>query len=419
MKRLIFPLIFLMLIASDGVSQMLDQYLVTAARNNPGLKAKFLRYQAALERMPQAEALPDPQASFVIFVMPMERYAGQQVAGISLMQMFPWFGTRSAAKDEKAFLAKAKYEAFNEARANLFFQVRVNWYAMHLLEKEVAIINENIKLLKNLEQIAISSFKSGGQSGSRSGSRGEMKDVLRLQMEINELENHVALLTDSRATLWARFNQLLNRSPGDSVQLSDSITPAQMPVPITQVPDSIKRYNPMLIMLEKRELAFKAQEEVSRKRGLPAFGVGLQYGVFRPGDNRDSPMNGRNMLSPTVSVTIPIWREKYSASRREANLLRQSAEEQQKDIKNQLMVSYEEAIQEFEDARRRTLFYEKQTDLANQVLDILMVQYATEDVSVEEVLRVQEQLLDYQVKHLDAVIDGHIAVAMMQKLMGR
>jgi len=253
----------------------------------------------------------------------------------------------------------------------------------------------------------------------RSANKGGMVDVLRLQLEINELENQLALLTDSKAPLKARFNQLLNRPSDKPVRLSDSVTAAQMPVPIAQISDSIKSYNPLLIMLEQKEAAFNAQEEMNRKRGLPAFGVGFQYNVFRPRENSESPMNGRNMLTPVATVTIPIWRKKYSASQRESNLLRQSITEQQKDVENQLMVSYTEALQELEDARRRTTFYQRQTNLATQVLDILIVQYSTEETNLEEVLRVQEQLLDYQVKYVDALIDGNIAVAMMQKLMGR
>jgi hypothetical protein len=47
------------------------------------------------------------------------------------------------------------------------------------------------------------------------------------------------------------------------------------------------------------------------------------------------------------------------------------------------------------------------------------VQYSTEGSNFEEVLRMQQQLLDYRLKYLDALIDGNIAVAMMERLMGR
>jgi len=38
----------------------LDDYLTYAARNNAGLRAAFLRWKAALEKVPQVKAYPDP-----------------------------------------------------------------------------------------------------------------------------------------------------------------------------------------------------------------------------------------------------------------------------------------------------------------------------------------------------------------------
>ena len=133
MKYRIIHILIILLITGSLSGQSLDEYLVMAAENNPGLKAKFLRYQAALERIPQAGTLADPQVSYSFFIQPMERFAGNQTGSISLMQMFPWLGTLEAAREEMAFMAKAEFEAFNEARSMLFYEVRTTWYAMQQL----------------------------------------------------------------------------------------------------------------------------------------------------------------------------------------------------------------------------------------------------------------------------------------------
>jgi len=468
MKIRAIYILTLLLIAGNAIAQTLEDYLIIAAENNPNLKSKYFQYQAALERVPQAGALPDPQLGFSFFIMPMERYIGDQVGSISLMQMFPWFGTLGAAKDEMTSMAKAKLEEFNEAKSMLFYEVRVNWYALHLLEKEIAITKENIELLKTMEQIALTRFQSGGQSSGSSssgimrssgnkstgssgngmggmnrqgqtstgntstsrnmpqvgkmekmGSSGSMIDVLRVQMEINELQNNLALLEDNKIPFIARLNQLLNRTGNEPVILSDSIMAAQMPLAITDIPDSIRNNNPMLKMLEQEEAAFLSQEKMNRKMGLPMIGVGLQYDIFKPRDNSESMMNGRNMLMPMASVTIPLWRKKYTASVRESDFMRQSVIEQKKDVSNLLMVNFEDALKDFKDADRRVKLYQDQTSLANQALNILIVQYTTEGSNFEEVLRMQQQLWDYRLKYLDALIDGNIAGAMMRRLMGR
>ena len=434
MKTRLIYILALLLVTGNVKSQTLDDYLVIAAENNPKLKSKYFQYQAALERVPQVGSLPDPLLSFSFFVMPMERYMGDQIGNISLMQMFPWFGTLGAAKDEMTFMAKARFEDFNEVKSMLFYEVRANWYALQLLEKETAITKENIELLKTMEQIAITRFKSGGQSSINSGSSGNMPqmsgtenigssgsmiDVLRVQMEINELQNNLALLEDGKIPILSRFNQLLNRAVNEPVIIPDSIIAAQLPLSLAEIPDSIKNNNPMLKMLEQEEAAFVAQGKMNRKMGLPMVGIGLQYNIFKPRANSESMMNGQNMLMPMVTVSIPLWRKKYTASVRESEFFRQSINEQKQDEGNLLMVNFEDALKDFRDAERRVSLYQNQTALANQALNILIVQYTNESSNFEEVLRMQQQLLDYRFKYLDALIDGNIAVSMIQRLMGR
>lgn len=83
------------------------------------------------------------------------------------------------------------------------------------------------------------------------------------------------------------------------------------------------------------------------------------------------------------------------------------------------MVNYEDALEDYKDANRRVKLYQDQTSLANQALNILIVQYTTEGINFEEVLRMHQQLFDYRLKYLGALIDGNIAMSMFQRLMGR
>ena len=73
MKRYKYIIGLLLLLIPFMVSaqQELENYLLIAAENNPGLRAKFNEYMAALEVVPQAKALPDPQIA--LKVTPLER----------------------------------------------------------------------------------------------------------------------------------------------------------------------------------------------------------------------------------------------------------------------------------------------------------------------------------------------------------
>jgi outer membrane protein TolC len=172
-------------------------------------------------------------------------------------------------------------------------------------------------------------------------------------------------------------------------------------------------------MLEQEEAAFMTKRKMKQRMGLPMIGLGLQYDIFRSRDDGESMASGRSTPMPMVTITLPIWRNKYNASVREADFLRQSVAAQKQDAGNQLMVSYEDALKDYRDAERRVKLYQTQQVLANQALNILIAQYTVGESRFEEGLRMQQQLLDYRLKYLDALIDGNIAVAMMERLMGR
>src|SRR5690606_25273981 len=124
-------------------------------------QAQFARYQASLERINQAGALPDPEISMGVFIQKMETLMGDQKADVSIMQMFPWFGMLKVQEEEAALMAKAQYEGFREAKNNLVLQVNEIYYLLYLADQRRLIALENKKILETLERVALTKFGSG------------------------------------------------------------------------------------------------------------------------------------------------------------------------------------------------------------------------------------------------------------------
>ena len=82
MKKTTIIIIIILLIfpATSKAQEVLDQYLVIAAKNNPGLKAKFNDYLAAMQIGDQVSSLQDMQFAFGYFIRPVERRVGPQKA---------------------------------------------------------------------------------------------------------------------------------------------------------------------------------------------------------------------------------------------------------------------------------------------------------------------------------------------------
>lgn len=467
MKNTAIILLLILGFQGIGFSQSLDDYLKVAAENNPELKAYFNEYLAALEKVPQVGALPDPELSIGFFIKPMERFMGNQQADIQLMQMFPWFGMLKTQKDEASQMARAQYEVFQDTKNRLFYQVKKTWYQLYRLEEEIRITKENLDILQQLERLALIRFQSAagtgtgafnmqepsnmnsgsltsstssmgamsggmysgtlGKSSSKSGSsmgaapsmnegRFGMSDVLRIRIQIKELESTLAFLEDSRLPLKAEFNQLLNRSITEEVIIADSLSGSVIAWHRQALLDSITQNNPMLKMLDAEEGAYEAQKKRARLEGRPMLGAGVNYMPFRPRTENGMPMGGSDMVMPMIRLTIPIYHKKYNALQKEAELRQLAVQQRRENTVNQLTTQWLTALRDLDDANRKAKLYREQAGLARQVLNLLMTSYATEGRDFEEVLRVQQQLLDYQLKRIASIVDQHITIALLENL---
>ena len=385
----------------------LDAYLKEAAQNNPGLKARYLDYQAALQKVPQVGALPDPEVSFGYFISPIETRVGPQRMRFSAMQMFPWLGTLDAKKETAALLAKARFEEFEQARNQLFSEVKATWCNLYELEHATRITARHIELVKSWESLSTTRFEAGTAS---------MVDVLRAQMELAELENQLQGLRDKRVPLLARFNQHLGRPVATPIAIPDTIAISELTLDRTALSDSIHKSNPALRSIMLRQDAAAQAGVAAQKMGGPSFGLGLSYMMTGQRTDVDVPQNGKDAIMPMVSVRIPLYRSRYRAIVSEADLQQQALQQQEAQQLNVLSVELEQQLAAYADADRRISLYREQHKRAEQAMNLLLTAYTTNGKDFEEVLRLERMLLNYELETVKAVRDKNTAAANIERL---
>ena len=392
---------------------LLDAYLEEAANNNPGLKSRFNQYMAALEKVPQAGALPDPQVAFGYFVSPVETRVGPQKARISVSQMFPWFGTLNAKEDVATQMAQSRYEQFREARSRLFYDVRSTWYNLYFADKAIGITQENIDILNTFRKLALIKVEAGLASSV---------DVLRVEMETADLENQLALLKDNYFAMQAGFNYLLNVDRSRPVTLPDSLPGSGIELSGDAIRDSIRTGNHMVLQMEFMQASYEKQEVVAQKAGMPRLMLGFETMVIGESANpmADPAESGRDaVVFPMVGISVPLYRKKYTSMVREATLMQQSAENGKENRINVIESTYEKAERDYRDAGRRIPLYRNQSGRASTALNILQAAYETEGRNFEEVLRMERQLLKYRLELEKARSDEEAAEAFIYYLMGK
>ena len=155
---------------------------------------------------------------------------------------------------------------------------------------------------------------------------------------------------------------------------------------------------------------------MAKLEGRPMLGAGVNYMPFSPRTENGMPMGGNDMVMPMVRLTIPIYRKKYNAMQKEAELKQTAVQQRRENTVNLLSTQWAKAMRDLDDAVRRVQLYQGQTDLAKQTLNLLMTSYATDGKDFEEVLRVQQQLLEYHLSLITAIADQHTIIAALDKL---
>jgi len=399
MNRYITILIATLFFSILNFAQTLDDYFKIAAENNPGLQAIYKEYEAALQKVPQVNTPPDPTFSFGYFISPVETRVGPQQAKFSLTQMFPWFGTLKSQGNVAALMAEAKFQSFIDARNKLYFQVASTYYPLYELKDFVRIELENISILESYKTIASQKFKNG---------TGTMVDVLRVDIMLKDAQTNLSILRDKEKPLLTTFNKLLNRSETELVQISDTLKSENLSDYYRK--DSLIAANPKLKALDLKLQASQAAETVAQKQGLPKLGVGLDYVLVGERTDISMPDNGKNVLMPMVSVSIPIFRAKYNASVKESRLMQESYTLQKQEVTNTLFSEYEMVWFQVQQQLQLISLYQQQIQTSQQSLNLLFTSYGNSGKEFEEVLRMQQQLLKYQKMSATALVQYHIAV---------
>jgi outer membrane protein TolC len=329
------------------------------------------------------------------------------------MQMFPWFGTLRAAKDEMSLMAKADYETFREAKQQVFYDVQKTWYDLYNVQQNIRISEKSLDILKTLERLSLANFKSGGNTDSGSG----LADLYRIQIEVAEMENNIAQFQSRHRSLTASFNSLINRPPLTSVSVPDTIIADTLSLSLNDVLDSMLVNNPMIMMLDYERQSLDARKEMVTRMGYPMIGLGLNYSFISQNAMSSSAMNGKDMIMPMAKITLPIYRKKYRSMQNEANLMEKSAGYNRNAVSNSLEAEYYSALQSYQDALRRVKLYSVQLDLANRSLSILLKSFASSGADLTEILQTRQQALDYELKSVEAVTDCNISIARIRQLM--
>ena len=410
-KKILTALLFMLtsLTAAANDTDSLQVYMLAANQSNPAVSASYNRYKAQMEASTGAGQLPDPEFGMSIYPQAMHHSNSKQILTLSVMQMFPWFGTLKSVRMAQQWQAEAMYQRFREEGLSLVFDVQKQWYDILLTRQQLKSVRENLKTLKDIEQVALAQYRTAlGMKNSR------MSDQLRLQAEELRLQEQIESLRDKEKLQCRQLNLLMHRDADSKLVLPDTMS--IRPFPVVDW-GKLESASPRLQQLSAQEKMYRSQADAVRGQGFPRIGIGLEYMVNGKINMPVMPdMNGKNMVMPMLKVTLPIYRSKTRAGIKSAQLMQQSANDAYLRQQDELHAQYLSVEQRAEDVKRQASLYDNELKLLNQTLHLMVAEYANGTTSLTDILQTSRENIDYSLKKFEALARYNTIVAEYEKL---
>jgi len=380
-----------MLRSEDG----LGAFLQFAILNQPRVEAAYYDWAAAVQRITVERSLPDPRLTFeadisniVLSLMP------------GLMMDFPGAGKLKAAANVATAESEEKYFAFESSVLQTAFALKKAYYQLHFLSAKVAVNQQTLNLLADLEKIARTQNEVG---------KVTLQDVLRAQIEQERLATAVSNLEDSRNLLLAQFKAALGLNEEDAVPP----VPARFEsTPLDLTSDRLLAFaltrNPRLKAMEAEVRRADASIRLAHKAQVPDVSVGIRA------DAKASPI----VVTPQISVSLPIWRDKIAAQIAGAQEAKRAAEARLSAEQIALAVEFVEKSFMFREASRNLeLYTERLLPKARQSLQVAQSSYVGNKVEFLNVIDAERTLLDFQLSVIEARVQRELALAELSLII--
>jgi outer membrane protein TolC len=395
----------------DGdTPETLQEYLRYAALNNAGLKAAFEQWKAALQQIPQAGALPDPQFTYGNYIDEVETKEGHRSQNLQLMQMFPWFGTIQARTDAAAAAAQAAKKRYEAVKLELFFEVKDAFFEYVYLASAIEIAKENLELAKHFEEVARIRYVA---------SEAGHPDVIRAQLEIAKMADELKALEELRKLLSARLNAALNRKDPNVLPWPEKGQFKTVALSRQQLIETLKSRNPEIAALDFELQAARSRLELAKKRFYPDLSLGVEWMTNEGMMGTGLKNSEKDEVVVMFGVNLPIWRESYKAGQLQAKADMAKASQQKTQTENTLAVRAAQVLYEFEDSRRKRELYGDTLALkAQQLLAVSEVAYKAGTVDFLSLIDAQRTLLNFKLLYERAGADNQQRLAELEMLAG-
>ncbi|MCG7501778.1 TolC family protein [Tenacibaculum sp. Mcav3-52] len=385
--------------------QDLQEYINIALENNPEVQQFDTKYKRISEKKEEVNTLPNTEFGAGYFVSTPETRTGPQQFKLSVKQMIPFFGTITARENYVSSLAEAAYQDIVVVKRKLATSVAQSYYRLYEVKAKQKVLDENIALLETYEKLALTSVEVGKASAV---------DVLRLQIRQNELAQQKEVLQETFLGMQKAFNKLLNQDVNTSISVVDSL---HISKETDKIQPSTLKLHPELVKFDKLYTSVEKSEFLNQKDKQPMIGFGLDYVNVGKRTDMNVIDNGKDIVMPMVSLSIPIFNKKNKSISKQNKLQQEEILSQKEQRYNMLESVLYRAVS---DRKASVISYQtqlKNLEQAKNAEQILIKSYETGTIDFNDVLDIQELQLKFQTNMITSEVAYYTQSATINYLI--
>lgn len=385
-------------------AQELQLLIDEALTNNPKIKKFELQYSIASEKVNEVNTLPNTEFGVGFFASEPETRTGAQRFKVSVKQVLPWFGNITAREKYVSSLAASKYEDITIVKRKLVASVLQSYYNLVTNTAKQVVLNNKIQLLKTYETLALTSVEVGKSS---------VVAVLRLQMRTNEIQQLSSTLEQQYLSEQTTFNKLLNRDKNITITVLDA-----MDIPSIDFETNSEKliFHPELLKYDKLYQSIMQSEVLNQKESNPMIGFGFDYVNVAKRPDMNFGDNGKDILMPMLTVSIPIFNTKRKSKTKQNNLQQEELLAQKQERLNALKVLLDTAINNRTSARISYETQAKNLKQAKYAEEILVKNYETVTIDFKDLLEIQELQLKFEMNIIESVNSYYVQTTIINYL---
>jgi outer membrane protein TolC len=284
-----------------------DEAVAASLAGNPEIRAAVRRLSLAQMKTDTARSLDDPMLMVRDWDTPLRKPwdLNQAQLMLSVQQTFPSREKREMrvrlAEDDAGEAAidleTLRQEVSAETR-KLCADLMRNADEMKLHERQASLLKEAL-------EVALAQYTTG---------KVPQADVLRAQMALTRLSEHLIELQEERDTAGAQLNALMGRRPDEAIDIAGNYaTPADLPM-IEELEQIAIEHRPELAALRTEIAKSKDQSKLTRLAAKPDLTVGLGYMLMPTGSS------SRNAYMAELSMNLPqLNRQRHEGEAKQAD----------------------------------------------------------------------------------------------------